>query len=169
MKTIYLAGGCFWGVENYFQNLSGVIETKVGYINSFKSSPSYLEVSSGQTGATEGCKIIFNELQLSLPNLLKHLFIIIDPTTIKRQGNDIGSQYRTGIYPTSSLDIDSINLFLNEEQKLLKEKIVVEVKVLENFYLAEESHQNYLIKNPSGYCHCLKEIEDLKNSSNFNK
>ncbi|MGL5056906.1 MAG: peptide-methionine (S)-S-oxide reductase MsrA [Fusobacteriaceae bacterium] len=165
MKTIYVSGGCFWGVENYFQNIKGVIDTDVGYANSIKENPTYNEVCSGRTDAVEACKVIFDENIISLNKILEYFFEIIDPTILNRQGNDIGSQYRTGIYLLSSLELTVIKSFIEKEQKKYSEKIVVEVEVLKNFYLAEEYHQNYLIKNPEGYCHISHAIEKLKNNN----
>ncbi|MGL5124319.1 MAG: peptide-methionine (S)-S-oxide reductase MsrA [Fusobacteriaceae bacterium] len=165
MKTIYLAGGCFWGVENYFQNLKGVIDTKVGYANSITQKPNYQDVCSGKTQATETCRVTFDESLISFEKFLNHFFSIIDPTIINRQGNDIGSQYRTGIYYLETLEEPFILKYLKNKQKEFKEKIVTEVLKLENFYLAEEEHQSYLIKNPHGYCHCIFEIEKLKQSN----
>lgn len=153
MKTIFLAGGCFWGVEKYFQKIPGVFDTEVGYANSIKPNPTYEEVCTGKTFAAEACRVTFNDTLLPLEKLLEYFFKIIDPTLINRQGNDIGSQYRTGIYYTERVDEPVIRKFMEEEQKKYRDKIVTEVKLLENFYIAEEYHQDYLIKNPNGYCH----------------
>lgn len=163
MKIIYLAGGCFWGVEKYFQNLKGVEGTAVGYANSEKKYPTYEEVCTGKTFAAEAVKVEFDESIISFEKLLEHFFNLIDPTLLNRQGNDIGSQYRTGVYYLSenSRDAEIIEGAKNRTQKDYKEKIVTEIKKLENFYLAEEYHQNYLLKNPKGYCHCNLEIEKL--------
>lgn len=165
MTTIFFAGGCFWGIENYFQNLKGVIDTAVGYANSTIPNPTYEEVCSGKTGASETCKVVFDETILPFDKILNHFFNLIDPTTINRQGNDIGSQYRSGIYFIDLLQEEIIKKFVNQLQNNFKLPIVTEVLKLENFYFAEEYHQNYLIKNPSGYCHCLSKIENLKNSN----
>ncbi|MGL4687979.1 MAG: peptide-methionine (S)-S-oxide reductase MsrA [Fusobacteriaceae bacterium] len=164
MKTIYLAGGCFWGVENYFHNLKGVIDTEVGYSNSITIEPSYQDVCSGKTQATETCRVTFDETLVSFESILNHFFSIIDPTIINRQGNDIGSQYRTGIYYLETLEETFILNYIKNKQKEFKEKIVTEVLKLKNFYLAEEYHQDYLVKNPNGYCHCILEIDKLKQS-----
>lgn len=164
MKTIYVGGGCFWGVENYFQNIKGIVDTDVGYGDSLKENPTYEEVCTGKTGAVEGCKIVFDENIISFHRVLEYFFDVINPTVLNRQGNDIGSQYRTGVYLLSSLDFPVVQSFIEVEQKKHSDKIVVEVKMLENFYLAEEYHQDYLIKNPGGYCHISHEIEKLKNT-----
>lgn len=153
MKTLFLAGGCFWGVEKYFQNIPGVIDTEVGYANSALPNPTYEEVCSGRTFSVEACRVTFNDTLLPLEKLLRYFFDIIDPTLINRQGNDIGSQYRTGVYYTEREDELPIKNFIADEQKKYSEKIMTEVRLLENFYLAEEYHQDYLIKNPKGYCH----------------
>lgn len=165
MKTIFLAGGCFWGVEKYFQLLPGVIDTEVGYANSIKENPTYQEVCTGRTLAVEACRITFDETILSFKALLEHFFEIIEPTLLNRQGNDIGSQYRTGIYYLVRTDEVFIKDFIAKEQKKYEDKIVTEVMLLENFYLAEEYHQDYLIKNPEGYCHLKHEIAKLMNSN----
>ena len=165
MKTIYVGGGCFWGVENYFQNIKGVIDTEVGYANSIKENPTYEEVCSGRTDAVEACKVVFDENIISYNKILEYFFEVIDPTVLNRQGNDIGSQYRTGVYLLSSLDFPIVKSFIDEKQKKYPEKIVVEVEMLKNFYLAEEYHQDYLIKNPTGYCHISCAIEKLKNNN----
>ncbi|MGL5657272.1 MAG: peptide-methionine (S)-S-oxide reductase MsrA [Fusobacteriaceae bacterium] len=166
MGVIFLAGGCFWGVENYFQNLNGVTDTEVGYANSSVTNPSYEMVCTGKTFSTEAVRITFDETILPLTKLLHHFFELIDPTVINRQGNDIGSQYRTSIYYlTENNSYKSIiESFKDEIQKNYSKKIVTEILPLENFYIAEEYHQDYLIKNPNGYCHCLSEIETLKKS-----
>lgn len=171
MSIIYLAGGCFWGVENYFQNLKGVTDTEVGYANSKVGSPTYEMVCTGKTFSSETVKVEFNETVLPFEKLLHYFFELIDPTVLNRQGNDIGSQYRTGIYylPENEKIKDTILSFKNEIQKKYKDKIVTEILPLENFYNAEEYHQDYLIKNPNGYCHCLSEIETLKKSADAKK
>lgn len=166
MAEIYLAGGCFWGVERYFQLLKGIVDTDVGYANSKVINPTYELVCTGKTFSVECVKVVFNEEEITLEKLLTHFFCLIDPTVLNRQGADIGTQYRTGIYYTNeySLFKDKVEAFRNEFQKGLKEEIVTEILPLENFYLGEEYHQNYLIKNPNGYCHCNSEIEKLKKS-----
>lgn len=153
MKKIVLAGGCFWGVEGYFKKIDGVINTKVGYSNGHTKDPTYKEVCTSITGYAEACYIEYDENIISLKDLLKKFFRIIDPTIINRQGPDIGSQYRTGIYYYEDNDLNIINSFIKEIQKNYDEQIVTEVDKVNNFYDAEEYHQNYLDKNPNGYCH----------------
>lgn len=153
MKKIYFAGGCFWGVAEYFSRIDGVKETIVGYANSKIENPSYEEVCTGRTKASETVEVLYDEKSISLVELLKRYFKIIDPTILNRQGNDIGTQYRTGIYFTNEDDLEKITDFIDEIKKNYDKKIVVEVLKLKNFYKAEEYHQDYLKKNPNGYCH----------------
>lgn len=153
MKTIVFAGGCFWGVEAYFKQLKGVYGTKVGYANGNKENPSYTEVCNGIATHAEVVKIDYNPEEISLVKLLEHFFRIIDPTTLNRQGNDRGIQYRSGIYFTDIETKEISEAFIEKEQLNFVQKIVVSVEVLKNFYDAEAYHQDYLAKNPNGYCH----------------
>ncbi len=152
-QTIYLAGGCFWGVQGYFDLLEGVLSSQVGYANSKVESPSYQQVCSGVTQAVEAVEITFDSTLLSLEVLLKRFFSIIDPFALNYQGNDVGTQYRSGIYTNEEKMLEEIEGFVNALQKQYSKKIVTEVSLLENFYLAETYHQKYLAKNPNGYCH----------------
>lgn len=153
LKNIYLAGGCFWGVEEYFSRIHGVVATEVGYANGHKENPTYEEVCTGITGHAETTYIEYDEKIISLEDLLEKFWRIINPTLLNRQGPDIGNQYRTGIYYTDPSDLDIINKTLEEEQKKYKEPIVTEIMELKSFYKAEAYHQDYLKKNPGGYCH----------------
>lgn len=153
MKEIYVAGGCFWGVEAFFKQIPGVKQTKVGYANSKIKNPTYEEVCSETTKAVETTYILYNPKVISLEKLLDFFFRIIDPTAINRQGNDYGSQYRTGVYYVDKNDAPIIAAALNALQTKYAKRIVVENKPLENFYDAELYHQEYLQKNPYGYCH----------------
>lgn len=153
MKDIYFAGGCFWGIEEYFSRIEGVTDTEVGYANSKVENPSYELVCSGMTDSAETVKIIYDENIISLENLLEKLFLVIDPTLLNRQGNDIGSQYRTGIYYNEDEDLEIINSYINSIKNNYKKDILTEVLKIKNFYPAEEYHQDYLKKNPNGYCH----------------
>ncbi len=153
MKEIVLAGGCFWGVEHYFSLIPGIKQTKVGYANSKSVNPTYEEVCRGLTGAVEAVHLVYNSKVISLESLLSFFFRIIDPTLINQQGNDIGEQYRTGIYFTDESEKKIISNSLNELQNKYHKKIVVENLPLRNFYAAEDYHQNYLVNNPGGYCH----------------
>lgn len=163
MQTIYLAGGCFWGVEAYFKLIPGVKKTVVGYANSRTKNPTYREVCSGLTNAVEVCEITYNPQVLSLEQALEYFYRIIDPTKLNKQGGDIGTQYRTGVYYVNKEDETVINASLTKLQTKYHEKIVVENKKLANFYPAELYHQDYLENNPDGYCHVdlslLKEDE----------
>ncbi len=154
MKSkIYLAGGCFWGVEEYFRRTDGILATSVGYINSQVISPSYEEVCRGGTNSCEGVEIVYDSSVISREGILDHFYRIIDPFSLNKQGNDVGTQYRTGLYYTN----DEERAFYLEDQMKRQasfdQKIQVEIRPLENYYLAEEWHQQYLEKNPGGYCH----------------
>ncbi len=153
MKEIYLAGGCFWGVEEYMSRIEGVMDTEVGYANGNTEYPSYKEVCTGTTGHVETTYVKFDEDIISLENLLNRFWKIIDPTILDRQGPDVGSQYRTGIYYIDDRDLDIIQDTFEKQQKKYVEPIVTEVERLSSFYKAEEYHQDYLKKNPGGYCH----------------
>lgn len=152
-KTIYLAGGCFWGTEKYLSLIPGVVNTEVGYANGKTENPTYEEVCRDNTGHAETVKVTYNAKYLSLQELLTRFFKVIDPTSVNRQGNDTGVQYRTGIYYTQSADKEEIFSALHELQTKYEKPLAVEAKILENFYPAEEYHQKYLDKNPGGYCH----------------
>ena len=152
MKTIYLAGGCFWGVQKFFDQFEGVIKTETGYANGPDKNPSYQDVCNN-SGHAETVKIEYDENIISLEELLTYYFKIIDPTSVNRQGNDQGIQYRTGIYYSDEVQIREIEKVYNEEEEKAGVKLAVELKPLYNFYTAEEYHQKYLDKNPGGYCH----------------
>ena len=154
-RTIYLAGGCFWGMEGYFKRIPGVIKTTVGYANGNSIDTSYRRVK--ETDHAETIKILYDFSFLSLEEILLHYFRIIDPKSLNRQGNDIGRQYRTGIYYTTDNDLKIIKKIFAYEEKIHGE-IVVEVIPLKNFIKAEEYHQDYLTKNPGGYCHINLEL-----------
>lgn len=175
-KVIYLAGGCFWGVEGYFKKLPGVYETEVGYANGKTDNTDYSKISA--TDHAETVKVCYDKSRISLEEILLHYFRIIDPLSVNKQGNDIGRQYRTGVYyeddfypahslnsasdiasandPSSASDSDSDlkiidKIFAYEEE--LHGPIAVEKSALKNFIKAEDYHQDYLDKNPGGYCH----------------
>lgn len=158
IKDIYLAGGCFWGTEHYFKMIKGVVFTEVGYANSVVKSPSYEMVCTGKTMAAETVHVKYDKSLISLKQLLQMYFVSIDPTSLNKQGHDVGIQYRTGIYYVDKEDLAVINAEILEQQKQHEEDIVVEVLPLENFYTAEEYHQDYLDKNPDGYCHLPFEL-----------
>ena len=152
-KEIFLAGGCFWGTEHFLGLIPGVMSTEVGYANSNTPHPSYRQVCTGLTGASETVKVTYDSDRVSLPFLLSLYYKTIDPTSLNRQGNDSGTQYRTGIYYTDPTDSSIILESLQQLQESYTRPIVVETGPLENFYPAEDYHQDYLDKNPSGYCH----------------
>ncbi len=169
IKEIYLAGGCFWGTEHYFKMIGGVVFTEVGYANSAIVNPSYEEVCSGHTMAAETVSIKYDASIISLEELLNMYFVSIDPTSLNKQGHDVGVQYRTGIYYTDKDDLYVINEFLLKQQKKCDKEIVVEVMPLENFYVAEDYHQDYLDKNPNGYCHLPSELFDYARKMSFKR
>ncbi len=163
LKEIYLAGGCFWGVEKAFQSLKGITNTTVGYLNGKIENPTYELVKKGNSEFKEAVKIVYDESVIPLNIILKAFFICIDPSQSDGQKGDLGSQYLTGVYYVDENDFKEINDYFNKEKKKYKE-FYTELKPLENFYEAEEYHQNYLIKNPHGYCHIQKEeYEKIKN------
>lgn len=166
MKEIYLAGGCFWGMEHFLQFIRGVEKTEVGYANSIQPNPSYEEVCSGKTLAAETVKVIYNPDVLSLKLLLETYFKAIDPTSVNKQGGDEGLQYRTGIYYTSEEDVAIIQEVFKEVAGLYTRPVITEIKPLENFYAAEDYHQDYLEKNPTGYCHIRPELFRLAKEVN---
>lgn len=152
IKTIYLAGGCFWGTEYYFQNIKGILKTIVGYANGKTEDTNYEIVAS--TDHSETVKIYYDFSVISLTEILLHFFRIIDPHSVNRQGNDIGRQYRTGIYWEK--DDEKSKKIVEDFFKYQEEKIgniAVESAEIKNFIKAEEYHQDYLEKNPNGYCH----------------
>lgn len=153
MADIYLAGGCFWGVEKYIGLIRGVQATEVGYANGKTADPSYEQVCSGSTGHAETVKTTYNPNTIPLEFLLRLFMEVIDPTSLNRQGNDRGSQYRSGIYYSDPQDKATCQRIIEEFQPLYDRPIVVEVLPLENYYPAEEYHQKYLEKSPGGYCH----------------
>ena len=160
-KTIYLAGGCFWGVQKFLDQFDGIIETEVGYANGATSYPSYEDVCHG-SGHAETVKVVYDTDLISLETLLEHYFRIIDPISVNRQGNDIGVQYRTGIYYVDEEDSEAIENYLAIVQSKYGRLLAVEVKGLEAYYPAEEYHQKYLDKNPGGYCHIPREMLRMK-------
>ena len=153
MKKIVVAGGCFWGVEEYYRRLKGVEATRVGYAQGLLENPSYQEVCSGKTLHAEVAEIAYDPSVLPLTKVLEHLFRIIDPTSLNKQGNDVGTQYRVGVYPVDPEDMDVIKAVVSEKQKEFTKPLVLEVEYLRDFYDAETYHQKYLVKNPGGYCH----------------
>lgn len=152
-QTAILAGGCFWGMEEVFRKIPGVVSTEVGYTGGTKPSPSYEDVSSGTTGHAESLKLEFDPNKISYEDVLKTFFRMHDPTSMNRQGNDVGTQYRSEIF------------YMNDQQKQTAEKVmkivndskkwpspvVTKLEPAKKFYPAEDYHQKYLVKNPNGY------------------
>lgn len=153
VKKIYFAGGCFWGVEAYFEKMDGVDHVVSGYANGITKNPTYEEIGKGNTRFAETVEVTYDASVITLEALIGHYFKVIDPTSLNKQGNDRGDQYRTGIYYLDSKEEDLINTMLKLEQLKWDNPIVVENLPLTSFYDAEEYHQDYLNKNPNGYCH----------------
>lgn len=153
VDTIYFAGGCFWGTEHFFKQIDGVTDTEVGYANSIIPHPTYREVCTGQTQAVEGVRVVYDTAKINLSYLIRLYLMTIDPTSVNRQGNDAGTQYRTGIYYTTADQQRTAIAELDKEAARHSRPLAVEIKPLINFYSAEEFHQDYLDKNPGGYCH----------------
>ena len=153
MKTIYLAGGCFWGTEHYMSQFDGVVGTVAGYANGSIADPAYEQVYTDLTGHVECVKVTYDPEVISLGTLCRLFFRSIDPLLLNRQGNDCGTRYRTGIYWVDDEDNKAIDQVYEEIQSSFDEPLVVEKSPLECFYPAEEYHQDYLYKNPDGYCH----------------
>ena len=152
MKTIYLAGGCFWGMQKFLDQFDGVIETEVGYANGPEPAPSYQDVCRS-SGHAETVRIVYDPDRISLTELLNYYFLVIDPLSVNRQGGDSGIQYRTGIYYTEEGQFPEIEAVYQSEEEKAGASLAVELLPLENFFPAEEYHQKYLDKNPGGYCH----------------
>ncbi len=153
MREIYLAGGCFWGTQHLLKQLYGVIDTETGYANGEGCNPTYEEVYTDRTGFAETVRVVYDPDRISLPFLLGLYFRSIDPTSLNRQGEDVGTRYRTGIYYTDEADLPTIRRCCAEVAATYQQPLAVEVAPLRNFYAAEEYHQDYLDKHPDGYCH----------------
>lgn len=165
-SEIYLAGGCFWGTEHFLKQIRGVESTEAGYANGNTKNPTYEEVCHNNTGFAETVKVVYNPQEVSLGLILDLYFKTIDPTSINRQGNDRGSQYRTGIYYTNPADLPVIRNAISALEKNYVKPIVVEVEPLKNFYKAEGYHQDYLDKHPGGYCHISPQLFELARRAN---
>lgn len=165
MKIITLAGGCFWGIQKYFDQFDGIIETTVGYANGFVEDPVYPDVKAQKTGHAEVCRIVYDETAITLKQILEYFYQVIDPISLNKQGEDEGTSYRTGIYPENPQDWEIIYEVTTQIQSQYTEKLAVELEELKCFYPAEEYHQKYLDKNPGGYCHIDKCFFSLGNKS----
>jgi len=166
IDSICLAGGCFWGTEHFIKQINGVVSTQVGYANSTVAAPDYREVCTGRTYAAEAVMVGYDPSVLSLDSLLSLYFLTIDPTSVDRQGNDSGTQYRTGIYYTSDAQRDVAEKALGVLAGQYASPLAVELLPLENFYPAEEYHQDYLDKNPGGYCHINPQLFEVARKAN---
>ena len=164
-KVLYLAGGCFWGMERALQMLDGVVQTEVGYANGRIADPTYVMVKHGDTGYKECVRVTFDPSVVSLETIMKAFFICIDPERNDGQGHDIGDQYRTGVYyrdPSLAAELNGIM----EAERSRHPSFYTELGLLHIFYEAEEYHQDYLVKNPSGYCHVTKREFDAVKALN---
>ncbi len=162
LREIYFAGGCFWGVEEYFSRIAGVVDANVGYANGGTENPSYEEVCSGRTGHAETVRLRYDPKIVSLRILAEQFFKIIDPVSVNRQGNDRGSQYRTGVYFVREEDKSVLAAVMDQVRKEYSKPLAVELLPLSVYYPAEEYHQDYLKKNPDGYCHIsFDSLEDI--------
>ena len=158
MKTIYLAGGCFWGTQHFVRKLRGVVSTRVGYANGNTENPTYDQVKYEHTGHAETVEVVFDETVLPVEKLLNCYYMTIDPLSVNRQGMDFGVQYRTGIYYTDAELVPAIEASLAALAQKLGQKPAIEVCPLRQFFEAEPNHQDYLMKNPTGYCHISPEL-----------
>ena len=161
MRTIYLAGGCFWGMQKFFDQFTGVVSTQVGYANGPDDAPSYQDVCH-DSGHAETVRIDYDETKLSLPELLDLYFMVIDPLSVNKQGGDEGIQYRTGVYYTDPDQLPDIQAAFDGEAQKVGTPLAVELLPLQNFFPAEEYHQKYLEKNPGGYCHIPRRMFGLR-------
>ena len=168
-KEIYLAGGCFWGTEHFLKLIEGVEATQVGYANGNIANPTYKQVCTGTTDFAETVKVQYDQEKVGLPFLIDLYFKTIDPTSVNRQGNDRGTQYRTGIYYTDPADLPLIQETVSRLAAAYTRPLAVEIKPLENFYPAEDYHQDYLDKNPGGYCHIHPELFELARKAKMPK
>ena len=161
MKTIYFAGGCFWGTQKFFDQFEGVKQTETGYANGPDAAPTYQEVCRS-SGHAETVRVVYDPEKISLQELLEYFFLAIDPFSVNRQGNDIGIQYRTGIYYTEEDQLPEITAVYEQKEKEAGKKFSVEVGPIRNFFSAEEYHQKYLEKNPGGNCHIPRQLFHLQ-------
>ena len=163
MSAIYLAGGCFWGMQKYFDQFVGVTSTEVGYANGPSNAPSYEDVCNS-SGHAETVRIDYDPQRITLRKLLEHYFAVIDPLAVNRQGNDRGIQYRTDIYYAEESQLPEIEAAYRAEEARLGTPLAVELEPLRNFFSAETYHQKYLDNNPGGYCHIPSEYFNMEQS-----
>lgn len=152
-RVLYLAGGCFWGTERYLSLIPGVLSTEVGYANGDRAQVSYEEVCKKDTGHAETVRVTFDADSLPAETLLSLFFDAIDPLSVNRQGGDVGTQYRTGVYYSDEALLPEIQHAMDALAAKLGQPLAVELLPLKQYCTAEEYHQKYLVKNPGGYCH----------------
>lgn len=153
IEKIVFAGGCFWGTQHFFKRIKGILSAHAGYANSEVADPDYALVCTGKTGAAEAVEVTYDAAAVDLPKLIVAYFSVIDPFAHNRQGNDVGTQYRTGIYYTTDSQRAAALREVDAVARRENKEVAVEVLPLKNFYKAEPNHQDYLEKNPNGYCH----------------
>jgi peptide methionine sulfoxide reductase msrA/msrB len=166
MREIFCAGGCFWGTQHYLKQINGVVNTEVGYANGNTSKPTYEQVYTDLTGHAECVLVEYDPDIISLKKLVELYFQSIDPTSLNKQGEDVGTRYRTGIYYTDDEDFPIVKAVFDRVAATHKEPLAVEIGPLEYFYSAEEYHQDYLDKNPEGYCHIPFELMKMAREAN---
>lgn len=153
LKDVYFAGGCFWGVQEYYSRVPGVSDCIAGYANGNIENPTYEQVCSNTTGFAEAVHVRYDPGVISLKTLTTLFFEIIDPVSVNKQGNDRGIQYRSGIFYVTEEDRAILEAMLKELQKKYEKPLATELKPLDSFYPAEAYHQDYLKNNPGGSCH----------------
>ena len=158
MTKIYLAGGCFWGTQHFVRQLRGVESTRVGYANGHTENPTYDQVKYEHTGHAETVEVVYDETVLPTKKLLDCYYMTIDPLSMNRQGMDFGVQYRTGIWYEDDRLAPEVEASLAELAQKLGRKPAIEHGRLQQFFDAEDYHQDYLVKNPAGYCHISPEL-----------
>ena len=158
---IYLAAGCFWGAERFFKLVPGVVFTEVGYANGNTADPTYEQVYTDSTGYAETVHVRYDTAMIGIGELVRLFLKAIDPLSLNRQGGDVGTRYRTGVYYTDGSQIAPAREALDEASRRLGSPLAVEFLPLSRFYRAEDYHQDYLTKNPGGYCHISEELFEM--------
>jgi peptide methionine sulfoxide reductase msrA/msrB len=169
MKTIFFAAGCFWGAQHYLKQIRGVVETETGFANGNTDNPTYKEVYTDMTGYAEAVRVVYDPEILPLRKLVSLYFDCIEPTSVNQQGEDRGTRYRTGIYYIESEDYLAIREIYDEVQRNYSAPLAVEVEPIRNFFPADESHQDYLVKHPDGYCHLPQALFEYARKANANR
>ena len=166
MKKIFLAAGCFWGAQHYLKQIRGVVETETGFANGNTDNPTYEQVYTDSTGYAEAVRVVFDETVLPMKRLVQLFFDCIEPTSVNRQGEDCGTRYRTGVYYIDADDYSTIKEVFDEVQRLYCAPIAVELEPIKCFFPADESHQDYLVKHPDGYCHLPQALFEYARKAN---